>query len=367
MKSPIPFIIFILSLTGCSGVRNLTPADTTVPDTYMAGLEADSACVADMPWWEFYSDSTLCHLIRLTLDNNRDLLKAAARVEETRQLYGIDKLNLLPEISGLVGGNYETDNYGGSGITKDPEFDLKLTVSWEANLWGSLSWAKKSSAARFRASVDDLHAMRMTLISEVAYAYFRLIALDNELSIVRQTLATREESLDQARIRFEGGLTPETVYQQAKVEYATTASLIPNLRRQITEGRNALTMLIGEYPREILERGQLSLNTTLPDKIPSGLPSTLLQRRPDLRVAEHRLAAAMADVGVSYANRFPNIRLAFTPGFENDDLANFFKSPFTYSIGTITGTIFDFGRKKRKYQASIAAYDQARYDYEKAV
>ncbi|MDE6062310.1 MAG: TolC family protein, partial [Duncaniella sp.] len=274
MKSPIPFIIFILSLTGCSGVRNLTPADTTVPDTYMAGLEADSACVADMPWWEFYSDSTLCHLIRLTLDNNRDLLKAAARVEETRQLYGIDKLNLLPEISGLVGGNYETDNYGGSGITKDPEFDLKLTVSWEANLWGSLSWAKKGSAARFRASVDDLHAMRMTLISEVAYAYFRLIALDNELSIVRQTLATREESLDQARIRFEGGLTPETVYQQAKVEYATTASLIPNLRRQITEGRNALTMLIGEYPREILERGQLSLNTPLPDKIPSGLPST---------------------------------------------------------------------------------------------
>ncbi|MDE5827170.1 MAG: TolC family protein [Duncaniella sp.] len=367
MKSPIPFIIFILSLTGCSGVRNLTPADTTVPDTYMAGLEADSACVADMPWWEFYSDSTLCHLIRLTLDNNRDLLKAAARVEETRQLYGIDKLNLLPEISGLVGGNYETDNYGGSGITKDPEFDLKLTVSWEANLWGSLSWAKKSSAARFRASVDDLHAMRMTLISEVAYAYFRLIALDNELSIVRQTLATREESLDQARIRFEGGLTPETVYQQAKVEYATTASLIPNLRHQITVGRNALTMLIGEYPREILERGQLSLNTTLPDKIPSGLPSTLLQRRPDLRAAEHRLAAAMADVGVSYANRFPNIRLAFTPGFENDDLANFFKSPFTYSIGTITGTIFDFGRKKRKYQASIAAYDQARYDYEKAV
>ena len=137
-----------------------------------------------------------------------------------------------------------------------------------------------------------------------------------------------------------------------------SASLIPNIEGQITEARNAITLLMGEYPREILERGQLALNITLPESLPAGLPSTLLERRPDLRAAERRLAAAMADVGVNYANRFPNLRLAFTPGFENDALSKFFESPFTYSIGTITGSIFDFGRKKRKYQASIAVYDQ---------
>lgn len=151
------------------------------------------------------------------------------------------------------------------------------------------------------------------------------------------------------------------------MEYASAAALVPNLERQVTVARNAITLLMGEYPREILERGQLALNITLPEKLPAGIPSTLLERRPDLRAAERRLAAAMADVGVNYANRFPNLRLAFTPGFENDALADFFKSPFTYSIGTITGSVFDFGRKKRKYQAAIAVYDQARYDYEKAV
>ncbi len=338
-----------------------------MPAEYTPGFESDTASVADIAWWEFYTDSTLCRIMRLTLENNRDLLKAAAKVEQARELYGIDKANMLPEIGATVAASYETNNYNGSGTTKDPEYDLKFPISWEINLWGSLSWAKKSGAARYAASVEDMRAMRMTLIAEVATAYFRLIALDNELNIVRQTLATRKESLEQARIRFEGGLTSETVYQQAKVEYSTAASLIPNLERQVTVARNALTMLMGEYPREILERGELALNLDLPTKIPSGVPSTLLQRRPDLKAAEQRLAAAMADVGLNYANRFPSLRIGFTPGFENDQLADFFKSPFTYTIGSITGPIFDFGRRKRKHKAAIAVYDQARFDYEKAV
>lgn len=367
MKRIFVILAAIIALTSCSGVKNLTPADTSMPETYVPGLGADSASIADLTWWEFYADSTLCRIIRRTLDNNRDLLKAAARVEESRALLGVAKANLFPEINGLVGSSYETNNYGGTGTTKDPEYDLKLTVNWEVNLWGSLSWAKKNGAANFAASVEDLRAMRMTLVADVATAYFRLIALDNELAIVRQTLTTREQSLEQARIRFEGGLTSETVYQQAKVEYASAAALVPNLERQITVARNALTMLMGEYPRDIIERDKLTLNVSLPESLPAGLPSSLLERRPDLRAAELRLSAAMANVGMTYANRFPNLRLAFTPGFENDELSKFFASPFTYTIGTITGTIFDFGRKKRKYQASIAAYDQARYDYEKAV
>lgn len=367
MKRFIPIIILLLTLAGCSGVKNLTVPDTTMPETFMPGLESDSASIADIAWWNFYGDSTLCHIMRITLENNRDLLKAASRVEEMRQLYGIDKANMYPEIGALVGGSYETNNYSGTGTTKDPEYDLKFPISWEMNLWGALSWAKKRGAANFAASVEDFRAMKMTLIAEVASAYFRLIALDNELAIVRQTLATRKEALEQARIRFEGGLTPETVYQQAKVEYATAASLVPNLERQLTAARNALTLLMGEYPREIFDRGQLALNIILPEQLPTGLPSDLLKRRPDVRAAEQQLASAMANVGYTYADRFPRLRIGFTPGFENDELPNFFKSPFTYTLANITGPIFDFGRKKKKYQAAIAAYDQARYSYEKSV
>lgn len=170
-----------------------------------------------------------------------------------------------------------------------------------------------------------------------------------------------------AKIRFEGGLTSETVYQQAMVEYSTAASLVPNLKKQLTAARNALTLLMGDFPDESLASAKLYLSPIQFDRLPLGLPSQLLQRRPDIRAAEQRLAAAMAAAGMTYADRFPSLRIGLTPGFENDALSDFFKSPFTYVIGTVSGTVFDFGRKKRKYRAAVAAYEQARLQYENAV
>ncbi len=151
------------------------------------------------------------------------------------------------------------------------------------------------------------------------------------------------------------------------MEYSTTASLVPALELQVAAMRNTLTTLMGEYPHEVFDRRNTLFGAEMPSELPAGVPSDLLRRRPDLRAAEMRLKAAMADVGVSYADRFPSLRIGFTPGLENDGLKDFFKSPFTYTLAQITGPIFDFGRKKRKYQAMIAAYDQSRLDYEKAV
>lgn len=209
--------------------------------------------------------------------------------------------------------------------------------------------------------------MRMALVAEVATAYFQLVALDNELAIVRRTLATRSESVYQAKIRFEGGLTSETVYQQAQVEYASTASLIPDLERRIQITENSIALLMGEYPDWDVMRSSMDLETTLPETVPVGLPSELLQRRPDVRASEQRLQAAMAAAGMAYADRFPRLRFSLTGGWENDDLQNFFESPFSYVAGTIASPIFGFGRKKAKYKASLAAYDEARLAYEQKV
>lgn len=358
-------------MSSCSGTKNLTRANIDMPASYMTGKDSisapDTLTLADVKWWEFYSDPTLTAILRTALENNRDILKAAARVEQMRALYGVAKADLLPQIGANVAYSYETNKYNGGKTTTDPEYDLKFPISWEINLWGSMFQAKNAGQARFVASVEDYRAMRMTIIAEVATAYFKLLSLENELSIVRQTLKTREEALHLAKIRFEGGLTSETIYQQAKVEYSSTASLIPDLELRVTSMRNSLTTLMGEYPREAFENRDIVFDTDFADKLPAGIPSELLKRRPDLRGAEQRLRAAMADVGVSYADRFPSFRIGFTPGWENDGLKDFFKSPFTYTIGQITGTIFDFGRKKRKYEAAIASYDQSRYDYEKAV
>lgn len=230
-----------------------------------------------------------------------------------RELYGVDKANMFPEIGLNVYANDETNDYGGKGLKHDREIGVKLPVSYEVNLLGALSWARKEGKTDYLATVEDYRAMQVTLIAETAEVYFRLIALDNELSIVRRTVETREESLRMAKIRFEGGLTSETVYRQAMVEYSSAAALIPSLEQQLTVARNALTVLMGEYPHEILERGKLTMSAVLTEKCPAGVPSQLLERRPDVKGAELRLASAMANAGYTYANRFPNLRLGFTP------------------------------------------------------
>ena len=357
----------LVILTSCSGVKNLKSPQLDMPAAFMGYAQADSASVADLEWWRFYSDSTLCRILDRVVRNNRDLLASEARIEELRKLYGVKVANMLPQIGGNVYANHETNNYSGSGTTRDPEFGLKIPVSWEINLWGSLSWSKKEGKALWLASEEDYRALQVSLIARAAETYFRLVALENELSIVRRTAESREESMRMAKIRFEGGLTSETVYRQAMVEYSSAASLVPALEQKLVDTRNSLTLLMGEYPHDIDFDLRYSAVMAAPDSLPVGLPSDLLKRRPDVRAAEQRLSAAMANAGYAYADRFPTFTIGFTPGHENDRLKDFFKSPFTFVVGSVTGPIFDFGRKKRKYEAAVAAYDQARYKYENTV
>ncbi|MDE6497424.1 MAG: efflux RND transporter permease subunit [Muribaculaceae bacterium] len=359
-------------MQSCSGVKNcaapqLEPMPESVPGIEAAATAADSLTLADMEWWRVYTDPALSAMITEALAHNRDLNAAMARLEEARRLYGVAALNIAPQVTGIVGGTYETNDYYGEKAVRDPELSLKATVAWEIDLFGAGKWERAAAKASWLASEYDARAAQMSLVAEVARLYYTLVALDNELDIVNRTLETRQESLRMAKLRFEGGLTHETPYRQAQVELATTAALVPGLESRITAARNALSLLMGRYPAEYLERGTLQLAPVDFSHLPVTLPSTLLTRRPDVQAAEQRLKGALANAGVSYADRFPRLRLALTGGWENDELQGFFSSPFSYTLGNIAGSIFDFGRKKRKYQASIAAYDRARAQYEQAV
>ncbi|MCM1300397.1 MAG: efflux transporter outer membrane subunit [Alistipes senegalensis] len=352
-------------LASCSAVKRCQVPELNLPEQ-IAG-RADSLTVADLKWWEFYGDTTLCRIIERTLADNKNIRSAAARVEQMRQLYRVSKANRLPALSATALGDYETNDYDGGKSSRDPQFDLKATLSWEADLWGNLRWAKRKGQAEYTATVEDERAMRMTLVAETASAYFRLVAFDNELAIVRQTLETRREGVAQAKLRFEGGLTSETVYQQAQVEYATAAALIPDLERRIEITENALSLLMGGYPDWEVVRGTMNVGEIPAEDLPVGIPSVLLQRRPDLRASEARLRAALAGAGVAYADRFPRLMLRLTGGWENDDLKGLLRSPFSYVVGTLTAPIFGFGRKQATYKASLAAYEQARLAYEQKV
>lgn len=360
-------VIICLICSACSGVKHLKKPQDHIPDSFTLNIENDSACMAEMDWWKFYSDSTLYRLISFALENNRDLLSAAARIKQMQELYKLDKANLMPQINGSIYANDETNDYSGTGIKHDREIGVKVPISWEINLLGSLNWAVKKGKSSYLASIEDYRAMQVLLIAETAKAYYKLVALENELSIIYRTVESRKESLRMAKIRFEGGLTSETVYQQAKVEYASTASLVPNLKQRITIARNALTLLLGEFPIDTLSSGINGVAPIQIEKLPVGIPSQLLERRPDIRAARQRLSAAMSNVGYTYAERFPSLQLGFTPGFENNELSKFLQSPFTYIVGSVTAPVFDFGRRKRKYKAAIAEYDQTRYQYEKTV
>ena len=357
----------LLAATGCSGVKRLVKPEIDLPATLDTGQELDSLTVADLGWWEFYGDECLCEIMERVLAENKHLQMAAQRIEQTQYLYKADKSKMLPELSFRLPWNRETNKYYQENDIIDPEIGVKATIGWEVDLWGSLRWNKRKAHAQYLYAIDDERAMRMALVAETASAYFRLVALDNELSIVKSTMETREEGVRLAKLRFEGGLTSETVYQQAQVQYATAAALIPNLEYNIKVNENALLLLMGALPNDTVRRSSALKDNSLPDRLPAGIPSELLERRPDIKSYDDKLKAAVANVGYTYAKRFPSLNIELTGGVEDNDFRNLFRSPFTYIAENFVAPIVDFGRRKRTYRAAIAAYDEARLAYEQKV
>lgn len=363
----IPLLVVALLIGSCSGVKNLKKPELNLPESFDGGSPLDSLTIADISWWEFYGDENLQKIIERTLENNKKLLIAAARIEEANYTYKVDKAKLLPELSFRLPWNHETNDYYKELDLVDPEIGVKATISWEVDLWGSLRWNKKKSLAQYQATLEDERAMRMVLIAEVASAYFKLVALDNELAIVKSTMETREESVRLAKLRFEGGLTSGTVYQQAKVQYATVAALIPQLEYNIRVTENTLRLLMGVYYNEPIVRSSALKDNSLPERVPLGLPSELLERRPDIKSSELKLQAAVANAGYTYAKRFPSLNIELTGGLEDNDFKNLFRSPFSYVAENFVAPLIDFGKRKNAYKASIEAYEQARLSYENKV
>ena len=328
---------------------------------------ADSLTLADLEWWELYTDTTLQSLIRQALEYNKDMLMAAERVRELEYRYRIQRADLWPSLSAQAYASNEYTNYGGDDPSPDdPEHGPKLSLSWEIDLWGHLRWASREKAAEYLASIEAQRALQMTLVSEVARTYFELLSLDNELEIVRRTLETRQEGVTQAKLRADGGLTSEIPHQQALVEYATTASLIPDLERQVAIKESELAFLTGSYP-QVIQRPHMALELSYRNELPTGIPSQLLERRPDLMESYQRLKAAEAAVGVAQAERFPTFVIDLTGGLESDSFLNILKSPFYYAAATFAGPVFEFGKRKSAFKAAISEYNQARLQYEKDV
>lgn len=366
MKRYTLLILFpLLFFSSCKIGKEYTKMEFDMPDKFLDYTE-DTTCWADVKWWEIYADTNLRNLINSTLENNKDMKIAVAKVKEMAVRKKISFADYFPQINAKGYAQNEGLNYGGDSYGNDFEFGLKANIAWELDLWGNLRWADDVTVAEYLSSMEGQRALMMSLVAEVAENYFELIALDNELSIVKQTLKAREEGAKLAKIRFDGGLTSETSYQQAKLEYDKTATLIPDLEKKIAIKENEILSLSGSYPQRI-ERVDAQKNLILPDSIPVGLPSDLMERRPDVRMAEQKLIAANAKVGIAYTNMFPRLALTSDLGLETDEFATILSSPMFFISANLLSPIFNMGKNRAKHKAQIAVYEQECYKYEKTV
>lgn len=358
--------VVVILLSGCTAQKRVTQPNLNTPNEFGMGMEQDSLSIADMSWMELLGDPILNDLIEQTLQHNKDILIASARITEFERKHRITRSGQFPTV-GMEGYlDHETTTTTDGSTKIEDELSLTANLSWELDLFGRLRWANRGALYDYLQTEEARRALEMTLIAEVATSYFELLALDTELSIVENTLSTRRENVGKAKLRFEGGLTSEIPYQQAQVELARTASLLPDLQLKIRIKENEIAYLAGRYPSSV-ERAMREPEAISEDMLKLGLPSELIARRPDIREAELAYKSASAKVGVEWANRFPRFTFGLEGGFEFAQFDGFFTAPWSYAVANMTTPLFSFGRRKAQYEAAIAACEAKCYAYEKRV
>ncbi|MGL5317456.1 MAG: efflux transporter outer membrane subunit [Bacteroidales bacterium] len=348
------------ALTSCKVGKSFSTPEIRLPERIEGNVPEDSSTVADLKWWELYTDPQLRNFISEALENNKDLLKAEAVIREFNQGKKIAFASMLPSLNIQLEGERE-----GTKDETDDTFGAKATFAWELDLWGKLRWANDGAKAKLLQTVEAQRALQVSIIAQVVQTYYELIALDKEYSIVKHTTNARKEAVRLAKLRFEGGLTSETALKQAEAELAKTETLIPSLEYKIRVKESEMALILGKFDDGSLTRSD-RIHAT-PVNIPVGLPSQLLQRRPDIREAEYTLKEAHANVGVAYTSMFPSISLTSEGGLESGDLSNFIKSPLWNIGGGLISPLFSFGKNRANWKRSQAKMDQALLSYEKKV
>jgi outer membrane protein, multidrug efflux system len=273
-------------------------------------IQAQAASYADLPWWQVFQDAQLQELIRTALKQNYDLQIATERINAARAQLAITRSNLFPQVQGnanFSGGKEHNFQTTSNFLT------LTADAAFQLDFFGRLRRANEASRAQLLATEDARQTVILTLVSDVASAYFALLQLDLQLQITHDTVNTQVDSVRLTRLRLERGVATKLDVLQAQQVLDTANTQIPDLERQIAQEENAISILLGNYPQAVT-RGLPLVEQPLPPGVPPGLPSSLIERRPDIREAEQTLVAANAEIGVAKAQFFPQISLTGAGG-----------------------------------------------------
>jgi outer membrane protein, multidrug efflux system len=372
MDRIVIFSVLILALFGCMmGPNYQRPVVETPPAWRVEEKEARD--VANTRWWEQFNDPVLTELILTALRENKDLKMAVARVEEFVGRYTTTRAGLFPQaFGGGSAGRSRTTERGAAPITSTVEnpadsYQAFLNASWEIDVWGRLRRSTEAARADILSNEEGRLAVILSLVTSMASAYVNLRDLDKQLEISEHTTKIREDSYELFKLRFEGGLISELELSQVKSEYEQALATIPLIKKTIAQQENALSILLGQDPGPI-PRGKSIDDLTLPS-VPAGLPSDLLDRRPDIRQAEQNLISANAQIGVAKSLYFPTVSLTGLFGVASTDLSKLFTGPartWSYAVPLST-PVFTGGAISGQVKASEAVQRQALIQYQKSI
>lgn len=363
-----------LLISGCAVGPNYKKPAVSTPTVYRGltpeqATNTDSKSLADEKWWEVFQDDQLKELIKTALQQNYDVRRAASRVLQAQAFLGITRSNQFPTISGEAAAlNLRNSRQGLVPAFDTNQNRLGLAFDWELDFWGKFRRATESARANLVASQWAQQEVITQLIANLAAAYFQLRALDLQLDISRRTLASRQDSLRLTNLLAQGGSTSMLDVRQAEQLVFTAASEIPSLEQQIEQEENFISILLGNNPGPI-PRGKQLTEQYHPPQVPSGLPSSLLERRPDIRQAEQQLIAANAQIGVAKAAYFPQISLTASSGFQSSALSSLFTGPagFWAFGSTLAQPIFTGGRLRSNVRLAEAQQQESLLFYQQTI
>src|SRR5271169_2265219 len=371
------FTVFALGifLAGCTVGPNYKRPNTDAPTAYRGLTPEETASAAttslgEQKWWEVFQDEELQKLIRTALQQNYDVRIAAARVLEAQAQVGLARANQLPTVS--VSGTGTGSHNPATGPIPSYSFNfgrIKANAGWDLDFWGKYRRGTEAARANLLATDWARQEVNATLVSNVATAYFQLRELDLEMDISQRALTSRKESLELTKTLEEHGMNSILDVRQAEQLVYTAAADIADLKRRIGQQEDLLSVLMGNNPGPITPRGRELIDQPHAPTVPAGLPSALLERRPDIRQAEGLLVAANARIGVARAAYFPDISLTARPGFLSSSLSGLFSGSaglWTFA-GTITQPIFEGGALRSNVRLAEAQQQEAVLTYQQTI
>ena len=364
-------LLSALAVGGCTLGPDYERPELETPASYIQPIQ-EGESFANTPWWELFEDPALQTLVETALAENQDLGIAIARIEEFRAVLGLTRSEQFPTVDITASGS-RTDPSGNSfpgNIVDDFADNYRLSgdVFWELDFFGRLRRSTEAARGELLAAEESRRSVTISLIANVASTYMLLRDLDAQLEIARRTEATRTDSLGIIQARFDKGTVPLVDVNQAEIELAVAIAAVATAERAVVQTENSLSILLGRNPGPIV-RGVALDQQSLPPDVPVGLPSELLQRRPDVLASEASLAAQTARIGVAEALRWPSISLTGSLGVESQDLSELFDdgSDFWSVGGNIFAPLINSGAGRARVDAEIARTEQALLSYEQTV